>query len=164
MNNGEMQRLWQEMQHAHRTFMDALRQFLSGDKSMRLKLIEEGYKTDRYLTTTVLEYVPIEELKELLPLLLSHACSVHAYLDRVRQIILRLPKDWLVEHIEAASESFLESGTDEEYRRFLELYFMLDPILTARLAHRAAAASDPDIREAGQDFLEKLKVSSTKHT
>jgi hypothetical protein len=152
----EMQQHWREMEQAHSAFTSALGQFLSGDKGTRLQLITEGYKTNPYLVITVLRYVAPEEIKELLPFLLSHARSVHGYLDHVQQIILRLPKNWLVEHIEAAAEPFLKTGTYDDYRRFLELYFKIDSRLTERLARRAASSSDPDIREAGEDFLEKL--------
>ncbi len=46
----------------------------------------------------------------------------------------------------------LRKGTDDEYRRFLELYELLDKNLLSDLANRAAASSDPDTREAGEDF------------
>ncbi|HEX3315717.1 MAG TPA: hypothetical protein VHR72_12530, partial [Gemmataceae bacterium] len=58
--------------------------------------------------------------------------------------------------IEATAERYLHNGTYDEYRRFLELYWLLDRDMTGRLARRAAASTDPDIRESGDDFLEKL--------
>ncbi len=151
-----MQDLGQEMEQAHNTLIAALGRFLQGDKNTRLRLITEGYRTNHYLVIFVLRYVGPEELKELLPFLMSHARSVHGYLHHVREIILRLPKDWLLEHIEAVAEPLLKTGSDDDYRRFLELYFQIDPKLTERLAQRAADSPDPDIREAGEDFLEKL--------
>jgi hypothetical protein len=44
----------------------------------------------------------------------------------------------------------------EEYRRLLELYLLLDEELTRKLAQRALANSDPEVIEAGQDFIELL--------
>jgi hypothetical protein len=41
----------------------------------------------------------------------------------------------------------------EEYRPLLELYSLFDRDLTVRLARRAAAHDDTDIKEAGEDFL-----------
>jgi hypothetical protein len=50
----------------------------------------------------------------------------------------------------------LRAGAHEEYRRLLELYFLLDRDLTQALATRASHHSDPDTREAGEDFLKRL--------
>ncbi len=74
-----------------------------------------------------------------------------------RDAILSLPSDWVLARIEQVSEPYLLTGTHEEYRRFLELYQELDHPLTLALAQRAASHPDPDIREAGEDFLERLK-------
>ena len=67
-------------------------EFLKGDKADRVDLITGGYKTNRYLTLEVLRRIPFEELKELLPFLMSHARSVHAYLGHVREIIFEITK------------------------------------------------------------------------
>ena len=55
-----------------------------------------------------------------------------------------------------AYRPYLINGDMEEYRRYLELYLLLDEELTRKLAHRALAHSDPDVIEAGQDFIEIL--------
>jgi hypothetical protein len=64
-----------------------------------------------------------------------------------------LPRDWLVAHIERYAESLLGYEDYEEYRRLLELYSLIDRDPTLRLARRAAAHDDADIKEAGEDFL-----------
>jgi hypothetical protein len=80
----------------------------------------------------------------------------HGSIQVARDMIVSLPRDWVLSHIEREAEQYLRDGTYDEYRRFLELYDLLDRALTAILAHRAAAHSDFDIREAGEDFLERL--------
>ena len=60
-----------------------------------------------------------------------------------------------------AVEPYLCTGSYDEYRRFLELYRALDRELAWKLARRAAAHGDEDIREAGEDFLESLEPTET---
>ncbi|WP_254174517.1 hypothetical protein [Planktothrix pseudagardhii] len=61
-------------------------------------------------------------------------------------------------NIENAAEEVLADGTDEEYRRLLELYINIDDHLTERLVKRALSHEDEDIREAGEDFQKYLKL------
>ena len=80
----------------------------------------------------------------------------HKYVHIYRKFILALPRDWVLERVEAIAEPYLINGDMEEYRRYLELYLLLDEELTRKLAQRALAHSDPDVIEAGQDFIEIL--------
>ena len=59
--------------------------------------------------------------------------------------------------MEALAEPLLADGTDDEYRRFLELYSELDNDLARKLAQRAAQHIDLHVREAGEDFLTILE-------
>lgn len=113
---------------------------------------------ERTEAITQLPSLTIEELEQLFAELLFLASFVHGQLQQVRSTILRIPKEWILEHIEQESEPLLKNGTYEEYRRLLELYLSLNAELTRKLAERAAANSDPDIKEVGDDFLEKLKL------
>lgn len=151
----DMRNTWEQMEHAHEAFARLVGEFKSGDKATRLELIQKGYK-NRALTMDVLEYLVPEELQDLLPFLLSHARSVHPYLRRVRQLILTIPKDWLTDNIEKAAEPLLTTGDDEEYRRLLELYIQIDDELAIKLAKRAQASTDPNIRDVGEEFMEEL--------
>ena len=98
----------------------------------------------------------IEERQSLLEALVDLASVAHSDIELVRQAILSLPKTWLLENLEKSAELLLKNGTDEEYRRLLELYFEIDNSLTERLAKRALQHDDPDIREAGEDFQNYL--------
>ncbi len=100
-------------------------------------------------------YLTLAERKELFPDLVILASVGHGSIQAVRDLILSLPRDWVIERIEREAEPLLQQGDYEEYRRFLELYELLDADMTQRLARRAAASPDPDIREAGEDHLVK---------
>ena len=154
---GDMESHWSRLEHAHKAFLAALGDFLRGDKSERLELLKSGYRTNRALVIAVLEYANPEDLKDLLPFLVEHARSVHGHLQKIRRLICSLPKEWLIEHIEPVVEPILLDGDDQDYRRLLELYFEIDRGITGKLAERAVLSTDPDIRDAGQDFLEKLR-------
>lgn len=149
---------WRNLELAHVPFRQAVDEFLACTREQRIEAIKSNYQGNRPLVILLLKaLVPAEDLMELLPFLLSHAESIHGYLGAFRSIILRMPKDWLADHIEGAAEPLLQSGDDGTYRRFLELYVNIDPALVRRLAERALASTDPDTREAGADFLEKLQ-------
>ncbi|GET38203.1 hypothetical protein [Microseira wollei] len=83
--------------------------------------------------------------------LVDLASISHSDIEICRQGILSLPKTWLLENLEKIAEPLLKNGTDEEYRRLLELYIQIDRELTERLAKRAQH-EDSDIREVGEDF------------
>jgi hypothetical protein len=68
---------------------------------------------------------------------------------------LSLPREWVITNIEQFVEPLLEQGTYDEYRNVLALYWELDHKMMIGLAQRAMMNSDPDIREAGEDFLSK---------
>lgn len=126
------------------------------DKTDQLKIrLRSG---DRVNAIVELPSLTNEELQELFPELIFLSSFIHGQIQDVRNAVLRLPNEWLLEHIEKTSEPILKNGDYEDYRRLLELYNLIDPKLTRKLAERATANSDPDIKEAGDDFLEKLNV------
>ncbi len=104
----------------------------------------------------VFPYLNLTERMRLYGDLVFLASFAHGSIQAVRHLILSLPHDWVLQTLEQEAEPLLRGGTYDEYRRFLELYELLDRDLTLRLARRAAAHSDPDIREAGEDYLAEL--------
>ncbi|ATB37721.1 hypothetical protein CYFUS_003146 [Cystobacter fuscus] len=88
--------------------------------------------------------------------LLILASNVHGHTERSRGILLSLPMQWVLENIEARAEPLLHEATQEEYRALFELYLELDQGLARRLAERALNHLDPEVREAGEEFMEQL--------
>jgi hypothetical protein len=74
-------------------------------------------------------------------------------------VIISFDKTWLLDNIETQAESVLEDGTDEEYRRLLELYIQLDNGLAQKLVAKALQHPDIDIQEVGADFEIYLKTN-----
>jgi len=102
-------------------------------------------------------YMTIEERQQLFDDLLYLASVGHGDIALCREVMLSLPRAWVVSNIESRAQPLLTQGTDEEYRRLLELYVNLDRDLAYRLATRALQHNDADIREVGEDFIDYLK-------
>ena len=156
--------IWQRLTQTNHAYYGALYQFMVADLD-RVSLFKRVLKSkDREIGLQIASHLSVDELMQLLPELVFLVSWWHGMLEKARTLILSLPRDWVLKHIEETAEPFLQSdpenqsGTADEYRRFLELYLLLDRDLTLRLAKRAVSNPDPGIREAGEDFLEKLGI------
>lgn len=156
----ESDRVWRNLvrahQDAHESYILALAEFKKPNID-RVNLVRRSIWDGRDIPTVVaiLPQLTPDELAALFPELVFLASWIQGGAIAVRQAILSLPKDWVVANIESVTESMLNrEDSVAEYRRLLELYSLLDPGLTRRLASKALLQSDPEVREAGQDFLE----------
>ena len=145
--------IWNRLVHSHEAFALASTDFLTGDIDrvavIRSALQGRGKQTAFYM----LRFLNQSDLQGLFEDLVFHASYAHGALISVRDGILALPREWVLARIEVIAEPLLASGTYDEYRRLLELYALLDPMLTQRLAERAIQHPDLDVQEAGYDFL-----------
>ncbi len=73
-----------------------------------------------------------------------------------RDIILSLPRDWLLANIEESIEGQLQYFDSFDYWQIAGFCADIDKNLTLRLARRAAGHSDVEIKETGEDYIEKL--------
>ncbi|ELR99403.1 hypothetical protein [Gloeocapsa sp. PCC 73106] len=138
--------LWQQLLSHRQKFLTQ-----SGD---RLSILKEALHnpSERVTALQLCLYLTEAERQTLFDELVRLASVGHSDIELVRQTILSLPHSWLSTHIEAVAESLLEEGTDEEYRRLLELYINIDNHLAKRLIKRALQHQDPEIQEVGEDF------------
>jgi len=154
--------LWRRLVESNATFNGAIRDFLAPNVD-RVALIQQGLKAGGMERATALQIIPhldSEERKRLFSDIVKLASSAHGSIGVVRNLILGLPRDFVLANLEREAEPFLREEDDDYYRRFLELFWLLDRGMTRRLAERAAAHSDLDIREAGDDFKEKLNADA----
>ena len=151
----ESDKLRQDLVNSFRAYTEAVGKFLSKGVD-RVSLIREIIREDINVALKLAEYLSESEHKQLFNIWVGGA-SHHKYVGMYRKFITALPRDWVLERIEAAAEPYLIDGDMEEYRRYLELYLLLDEELTRKLAQRALAHSDPEVVEAGQDFIEILE-------
>jgi len=151
---------WSRLAESYKTFSLALREFFS-ESIDRIAIMREALKgEDKHAAIYILAHLGIEDHKLLFKELVFLASYAHGAIQAIRNIILSLPRDWVLGHIEEAAEPLLRSDgddIDDTYRRLLELYSQLDRSLALKLARRAAAHSDHDTREAGEEFLRQLE-------
>lgn len=151
--------LWREFIKAANAFAKA-RGDLCRQSSSLVGLVRAGLNepSERPAALRLVPFLKEEERKELFSDILAIASFVNGMTDYARDLILDFPKDWLMANIEEPAERLLSYGY-EEYRGIWEIYIRLDHSLATRLALRAADNPDPDIKEAGDDFLERLARS-----
>jgi len=151
--------VWQRLVESEKEYYAASQAFLTGEVD-RVSLMKEKLQSRENSTAYYfLPYLKKEELLQLFDVLVPLASTGHSNIKRVRDAILSLPHDWVIKNIEPLAEPLLVDGTDDEYRRFLELYSELDNDMARKLAQRAAQHADLHVREAGEDFL---KISEGK--
>lgn len=147
------QQLWQEFVNQANAY-DQSRQVFFQHCQDRIKIIREALYNPSHRRVALLffEYLNETERQDLFDDLIDLASVGHSDIELVRKVILSFPKNYVLAQIESSAEIFLENGTDEEYRRLLELYLEIDISLVRRLIDRALKSSDSDIYEVGEDF------------
>jgi hypothetical protein len=150
--------LWRELVEKEIAYIQTRQDFLNNSTN-RAAQIKNALQnpSERGTALRLIDYLKIEERQSLLDDLVDLASVSQSDIESCRKIILSFPKTWLLANIEKSAESLLKDGTDEEYRRLLELYIDIDRELTQKLVIRALQHDDPDIREAGEDFQNYLK-------
>lgn len=148
--------LWHKVFEKETAYIQARQDFIKNYKD-RVGVFKKALNnpTERGTALRLIEYLNLEERQSLFDKLIDLASVSHSDIELCRKAILSLPKNWLLANIEKSAEPLLQDGTDEEYRRLLELYIDIDRKLAQRLAQRAVQHDDPDIREVGEDFLSK---------
>ena len=150
--------LWHKVFEREMAYIQARQDFIKNCTD-RIGLIKKALHNpiERGTALRFIEYLNLEERQSLFDDLVDLASVSHSDIELCRKAILSLPKTWLLANIEKSAEPLLQDGTDEEYRRLLELYIDIDRELIQRLAIRALQHDDPDIREVGEDFQNYLK-------
>lgn len=151
--------IWNRLVKASNEYSLVLREFLALEESKRVMLMHQALRgPGRHTSLIILGYLDVADLKELFEDLVFLASFSHGAINTVREAILTLPREWVLERIEQVAEPFLLTDDSEEYRRILELYFELSPQMTHKLAQRALKNPNEEIQEAGQDFLDRLSA------
>lgn len=155
--------LWRNLFESEITYIQTRQEFLKHSTN-RVELIEKALHNpaERGTALRLIEYCTIEECQILFDDLVNLASVYHSDIELVRKVILSLPKTWLLANIENSAEPLLKDGTDEEYRRLLELYIHIDEELTQKLVNQALNHPDPDIQEVGSDF-QRYMWKSDRH-
>lgn len=151
--------LWRNLVEAHRAFIEA-RMALLANSDLVVDLVRAALDrpSERSLAIDVARCLSEDDRKKLLPDLLqlscyAHGLYAHSLADEATELLMSLPREWLIENIESHAEHILRDATYEEYRMLIRIYDRLSPAIAERLAERALQSEDDDIKEAGDDYL-----------
>jgi hypothetical protein len=150
--------VWQRLVESHRAYSRASHDFLA-DKAERVELLRKALRgKDRDVALAVAPSLTTDELKQLFSEWVNLARCAHSPFKPAWDVILSLPREWVLQHIEPEVDAILRDEEEDDYWMFLQLYERLDRDLTLQLARRAAAHANPDIRELGEDCLARLSA------
>jgi len=156
--------LWHKLIDQEKAYLQTRKNFLNS--SSRVELIKKALQnpSERATALKVINYLTNTERQSLFDELIKLVSVGHSDIELVRNAILSFDKIWLLDNIETQAESLLSNGTDEEYRRLLELYIQIDNRLTQKLVAKALQHPDIDIQEVGADFEIYLKTRGTSNS
>lgn len=97
-----------------------------------------------------------DDKKELFPDFMQLARAAHGPIGFVRAWIASLPRAWVLERIDPHVEAILRDEEYDDYWMMLELLEHIAPDKAAKLAKRARAHKNPEIRELGELAQERL--------
>lgn len=153
-----MNKDWDRLIQLRNEYHSILAKMLESNRSQVVNLVNESLlkPDERYVALAVAESFTPDELKNLFHNLVRASSWAHAHTGTARALVVRIPREWVLERIEPVMEPFLSTGDPDEFRRMLELAWELDRELLLRLSNQAIHHPNAEIREAGEDFLEKL--------
>jgi hypothetical protein len=153
--------LWRNFRQAEMDFFAVRWEFFSGCTDRELVIRQAlNNASDRGTALRLLLYLDVKERLPFFDDLVSLASVNHSDIELVWEVLLSLPKDFLLSNIEKSADTVLNNATQDpyvEYRCLLELYLKIDRKMTYRLAQRAWQSEDEDVREAGEDFIKLLE-------
>lgn len=147
--------MWHQLVENHLKFSESLKAFFSKDVD-RVTIIREAFQRGEIAPSLyVLKHMSMSELIQLFEQLVKIS-TAHGYAGAAREIILSLPREWVLSNIELTVDRLLTEGIDDDYRRILELLIDLDRELIMKYAQKAIRHPDKEVQEVGQDFIDKI--------
>lgn len=147
--------VWRDLVESHRAFVDARMALMHQGPVAELVRAGLDNPAERAAAFSMIPYLDEAGQKSLFPDLLALASYAHGFTEEAAA----LPRPWVLENIKRYAEPLIQQGSYEEYRMMLRIYDELGaPDLARDLAARAAGNADPDIWEAGEDFLEAFAM------
>ncbi|WP_133118011.1 hypothetical protein [Burkholderia ubonensis] len=148
--------MWEDLERRYQGQLGSqseLMHLLISEKELIFKAISINESRFRSGALELIWLLPNCERTYFFPQLMRIASFVHGFTEDYRNLISSLPHDWVMAHIDDQIDDILKNGGYEEYRCLLEVCRQVDRELMKKLARKAANNSDPDIREAGRDYL-----------
>lgn len=151
--------LWHRVISNEWEFIESRIRFMRGcDNKVIVSLVRRALHTpnERNTALRLIPYLTNERQQFLLNDLIEVASVSHSDIQLCRQVILGLPRGWLLDNIKGSLDKVLSNGLSEEYKRLIELCEPIDIHLTKDLVEQALGHKDSEVREVGKDF-QKLR-------
>lgn len=149
----DARQLWQNLKDAEHAFHAArMALFRVGDIA---DILYEALHNvaERGTALRVLLIQPEQARRRVFHRLVELASVGHNDIQLVRDVILSMDRQWVLEHIGPEVDWVLDNALEyEEYRRLVELLDMIGSPHLATLVTRAAASDDYDSREVAEDY------------
>ena len=109
-----MDERWQKVVETHHEFINAVQDFLNSNND-RINMMKQALRGPTRATAIyLLPYINAEELQLLFSELILLSSFSHGGINVVREAVLRLPRQWVLDHIEDVSETYLSNGGFDE--------------------------------------------------
>ena len=148
--------IWTRYLKAFKEFVTIEYNFLTEDIDRVMLLKHALHGEDWRAALFLIKSIKLDELQDILEDLIYLIYNRDSAYLEVCDLILKIPKDYLLSHIKDFIEPYFANATYYEYRKFLELFIKIDADLTEQLARKAIESKDYDMREAAEEYLEKL--------
>jgi hypothetical protein len=160
----ECEQLWREFVREHEAGDSSQLALLSGSRTELLGCLRDalGRPHERVLALRLLKIMPEEDRRAMMRELLAFATWQNQVTELAKELIFSVSREWLRDNILTFVEPLLQGTDYEEFWGALEIVDQIDRPKALALARRIAAHTDPDIREAGETFLERLGRRDTE--
>lgn len=156
--NKSNKNLWQEYELAHLNLWNISKK-LQEEKN-KIATIHYGFKNGNVsVAINALHDLKGEDLISFFDILINMVISLK-FGDSIHDLILRMPRDWVLANIEKEVEKLLSEedvGDYLDYQMILKLYLKLDKNLVRKLAGTILEDEDEDMREVGEHYFNLVK-------
>lgn len=157
MSDAEHDEMWKRLlkaEHEHAIFVSGAL-LLSSDLARDFEQAITGVNFRREALRILILRDDAKLSQALFHVLVDQASVGHSDIDIVRLAIGAMPRRWVLDHIEPIADEVLAKAVDdEEWKRLIELFHVLDEGLARRLIARALIHDDEEVRDFARDALE----------
>jgi hypothetical protein len=132
--------------------------FRNRPRSEVLDCLKEGltHPGERRFALDLLRVLPEENRRALMLEIIGLAAWQNGQMQKAQELVFSVSGDWLQENLESLAEQFIAHADPVDLWGLLDICSRVDKKIALKLAQRFAASADPDIRDAGESFVETL--------
>ena len=147
---------WDELRTKYQEYTSLAGDFLSNEGAVsvvRQKL--NSRPEDIIVAIDIIRRLPGTQRVLFFDQLMLMASYMSGFTGYCHDLILELPRGWVMENIDRHLDAILSSGDYDTYNCLLALCEKLDSKLTIQSAQRAQHSTDDDIRDLGSRILQE---------